>query len=101
MCVRLCVSVCVCAYLSRIYHSGAGLNSGVVVYLATVVAVVGGRCKGTGFIKEILHAFWDCHVFIKENFKAKAARVSCQSRCGKKSCNQSQTSQLELLIHSF
>lgn len=46
-----CVGVCVRlrAHLSRIYHSGADLNTGVVADLATVVAVVGGRCRGRGF----------------------------------------------------
>lgn len=49
--VLACVCVClrVRAHLSRIYHSGAGLNAGVVVDLATVVAVVGGRRRGRGF----------------------------------------------------
>lgn len=46
---RVCVCLRVRAHLSRIYHSGAGLNTGVVVDLATVVAVVGGRCRGRGF----------------------------------------------------
>lgn len=82
------VRVCVCACV-HICHSGAGLNTGVVVDLATVVAVVGGRCKGRGFIKEILHVFWECHIFIKENFKSKAARLSCQSCCAKKVPNKS------------
>lgn len=92
--VCVCVSVtvrlrmCVCAHLSRIYHSGAGLNTGVVVDLATVVAVVGGCCKGRSFIKEILQAFRECHIFIKENFKTKAARASCQSLCAKKAANK-------------
>lgn len=50
-CVGVCVCVCVRvrAHLSRIYLSGADLNTGVVVDLATVVAVVGGRCRGRGF----------------------------------------------------
>lgn len=49
-CVGVCVCVClhVRAHLSHIYHSGTGFNTAVVVDLATVVAVVGGRCKGSG-----------------------------------------------------